>query len=523
MSILNYIFGPKLYMEYKGVPEPQRKMYEPGAAEKFGDQILSTLSVMWNISYYTSPLIITFLYRRGYFVAESMPTLAKITTSVGLIVMISLFMRGIGRLQSRAYSSMMKALEQAKANKTCGDADLRRFDFEFSAWPVDFDVGSTDDDKKKSLNVNSRRSGSLKIATLPCELAAYLAISTFGLSMMYPGSVKLLQKFMRPMLISGRAKLIEDDNGLRYKIKTIDSNEIDTVFVDNRNDNIGNGKTLVICSEGNAGFYEIGIMATPIALKYSVLGWNHPGFEGSTGKPYPEQDRNAIDAVVQFAIQQLGFAVEDIILYGWSIGGFSTLVAASNYAGVKGVILDATFDDVLYLAETRMPTSLSGIVKIAIRNYCNLNNSELAMKYHGPILLIRRTEDEIIAEDNRIETNRGNFLTLSVLKYRYPNIFRAAQIGKATNMLSKPLEVSNFTVAEEKLCMSRLITYASDQGKSFPMLIGEDYSEEVLNQMAMFLLRKHLRDFSSTHCSQLPGEFFSIPWDIPTEHGFVFT
>lgn len=43
-----------------------------------------------------------------------------------------------------------------------------------------------------------------------------------------------------------------------------------------------NGDTLVICSEGNAGFYEIGIMATPIEGGYSVLGWNHPGFGGSS-------------------------------------------------------------------------------------------------------------------------------------------------------------------------------------------------------------------------------------------------
>jgi hypothetical protein len=43
-----------------------------------------------------------------------------------------------------------------------------------------------------------------------------------------------------------------------------------------------NGSTLVICSEGNAGFYEIGIMVTPLEAGYSVLGWNHPGFGGST-------------------------------------------------------------------------------------------------------------------------------------------------------------------------------------------------------------------------------------------------
>ncbi|EDV95863.1 phosphatidylserine lipase ABHD16A [Drosophila grimshawi] len=520
MSFLNYIFGPKLYMEYKGVPEPQRKIYEPGAVEKFGEQILSTLSVVWSVSYYTSPLIFTFLYRRGYFAADSIPTLAKFTTSVGLIVIISLFMRGVGRRQSRTYTNMINALMLAKTNKST-DA-LRRFDIDFAAWPVDFDVKTLAGDAKKPINTASSCED-WSLATLPYELIAYVAIHTFGLSMIYPGSVKLIQKFMAPALISGRAKLIEDDNGIRYKVKTIDSNEIDTLFIDNRNDNVGNGKTLVICSEGNAGFYEVGIMGTPIALKYSVLGWNHPGFAGSTGQPKPDQDKNAIDAVVLFAHNHLGFAIEDIILYGWSIGGYSTLFAASLYPEVKGVVLDATFDDLLYLALPRMPISLGGIVRVAIRKYCNLNNAELSMKYHGPIFLIRRTEDEVIAEDNRIDTNRGNYLTLSVLKYRFPNLFSSTQLTRAKGLLSKPLESYSYPIAEEKLCMSRLITFASDEGKSYPMLIGADYNEETRSQMAIFLLRKHLRDYNSTHCTQLPGEFFSIPWDIPIEHGFVFT
>lgn len=45
-----------------------------------------------------------------------------------------------------------------------------------------------------------------------------------------------------------------------------------------------------------------------------------------------------------------------------------------------------------------MPNYLSHIVRVAIRNYCNLNNAELAKNYDGPLRLIRRTEDEIIAE-----------------------------------------------------------------------------------------------------------------------------
>lgn len=68
---------------------------------------------------------------------------------------------------------------------------------------------------------------------------------------------------------------------MRYKLLARDDNEIDAMFIDRRNSN-QNGNILVICCEGNAGFYEIGIMGTPIEAGYSVLGWNHPGFGGST-------------------------------------------------------------------------------------------------------------------------------------------------------------------------------------------------------------------------------------------------
>lgn len=75
--------------------------------------------------------------------------------------------------------------------------------------------------------------------------------------------------------------MIKVNRGVRNKLLTKENNEIDTMFVDKRNFR-PNGDTLVICCEGNAGFYEIGIMCTPIAAGYSALGWNHPGFGGST-------------------------------------------------------------------------------------------------------------------------------------------------------------------------------------------------------------------------------------------------
>jgi hypothetical protein len=60
-------------------------------------------------------------------------------------------------------------------------------------------------------------------------------------------------------------------------------------------------------------------------------------------------------------------------------------------------ILDASFDDVLPLALSRFPVAWEPLLKCVIREHMNLNNIEQLNKYSGPVLLYRRTEDEIIA------------------------------------------------------------------------------------------------------------------------------
>lgn len=54
--------------------------------------------------------------------------------------------------------------------------------------------------------------------------------------------------------------------------------------------------------------------------------------------PYLEQEQNAMETVMQFAIKDLKFAPDHIILFGWSIGGYSTAWAASLYPDVKEVV-----------------------------------------------------------------------------------------------------------------------------------------------------------------------------------------
>ena len=113
-----------------------------------------------------------------------------------------------------------------------------------------------------------------------CRMVQYLCVNIFGRRLMFPGSLQILRHMMNRGLLDGRTNLIVSYRAKRYLLKTADGNHIDTVFVDRRSTDTG--QTLVITCEGNAGFYEVGCMLTPIENGYSVLGWNRPGFGESS-------------------------------------------------------------------------------------------------------------------------------------------------------------------------------------------------------------------------------------------------
>lgn len=115
-----------------------------------------------------------------------------------------------------------------------------------------------------------------------------------------------------------------------------------------------------------------------------------------------------------------------------------------------------------------------------------------------------------------MDSNRGNYLILSILKHRYPHIYQEKQLNFCKQKLSQVLEKTaslrmffNYKIImksifhynvllihlcyflidyDDGLCQSLLITYASDQGKKFPLLIGDTYNEDLRQQMAMFLV-----------------------------------
>lgn len=94
----------------------------------------------------------------------------------------------------------------------------------------------------------------LQLLSSPSRLIGFIALHSFGISLIYPGSTpflfylsKLILKnyieidlilcyfyIVHENLMSGRRSLITSFGGMRYKLKTIDGNFIDSMFIDKR-------------------------------------------------------------------------------------------------------------------------------------------------------------------------------------------------------------------------------------------------------------------------------------------------
>ncbi|KOB70369.1 Protein BAT5, partial [Operophtera brumata] len=396
-------------------------LYQPHKIEEYADIVISVLAsyilqtnVFYSVSYYMSPFIGMYMYRRGFFTVQESETLVKLFTGIGCFLFMAFLIRAYGRVRNPQYMMFLDALNSPKEDLQAYLSRVRRFDFEFYAWPATYEIPYNPDNPcwNRSQPFVSKENNHLPFyQKCIVKSLAYIAVHTFALRLIYPGSLGLIQLMLWNPLVHGRASFIEDSDGQRVKVITADGNSIDTMFVDCRNRPHPNGKILVICSEGNSGFYEIGIMNTPLKAGYSVLGWNHPGFAGSTGLPYPRQEHCAIDAVMQYAILVLKFQPEQIVMFGWSIGGYSAAWAAGNYH-TKALILDATFDDLVPLAVNQMPASWEPLVKEVVRGHVDLNySSSVLYTFHCNVPCARSPGD--------ISSNRGNHLLLKVISHRH--------------------------------------------------------------------------------------------------------
>ncbi|KAF3425774.1 hypothetical protein E2986_10068 [Frieseomelitta varia] len=526
-------FGPRLFKVYEitWIGRLVEKSYEPNSLERWGDQIVICFAAIWSISLYTIPLVAIFFYEHSSSITENIFSLSKLAASASAIFIASLAARSFSRATNPVYLKFLKTLYEANAHYSAETKqELDKYEFEFWARPVDFNIKDVEKDsarEKLTLEKIAASSGRIKrqtgkefICTLPCKFLSYIVAHTFAIKMMYPGSVTILNWAFRSTLLKGRIHLVKH-GGERYKLLAADNNEIDAIFIDRRNKKT-NGDVLVITCEGNCGFYETGIISTPMSKGYSILGWNHPGFGSSTGAPYPLQEENAIDCVMRFAIDHLKFPEEQIILYGWSIGGYTATWAAMNYPSIQSLVLDATFDDVLPLA-IMMFSSLEGLVRNIIRDYFNLNIAEQLNRYNGTVLLIRRTEDEVVCtpSGNSLSGNRGNMLLAKLLMRRYSHLFM--ENSECAVLLVKFLsaDISNrksiieTVEVDEKQCLELIAADIEKNGGTvqYPCTLGEDCDSKTKQQLILFLATMYMKDQSSSHCTPLAVDLFQPGWD----------
>ncbi|XP_063851157.1 phosphatidylserine lipase ABHD16A-like [Scylla paramamosain] len=519
------LMGPRLYKIYGSLLQNgESEVYVPNILERFGNKIFQVIYVVQYVGMFTSPILALSFYR---WESLSLNSAIRLGTGLGLLVVVALVLRGAGRCFNPTYTTFLGILEEAQRlprPPAKAMEPLRQYEFDFASWPVNFkwsDI-SADDNKAR---VYVERAGGVadmhgnifsRTLQLPTRLVAYILTSSLGKYLMYPGCIQLLQLAIDNLLSQGREKLVKDFGGKRNKLLARDGNTIDTMLVDRRaKGQYPNGRTLVVCCEGNAGFYELGLMTTPLEAGYSVIGWNHPGFGGSTGSPYPSQEQNAVDAVMQFAIHSAGFREEDILIYGWSIGGYSSTWAAMNYPQISGLILDATFNHVLPLAVNRMPGCLNSIVTLAVSNHLNLNPGDQLARYPGPVTIVRRTQDEIITTDEtQLRCNCGNDLMLRLIKSRYPGLLCPQATEVLWQWLAEPFQGSNLTEwgVDGDLCSSLLSSYIAQHGESYPYTIGEDMSIDEKTKMLLYLSSKYLVDVPSGHNNPLEKHFFWRPW-----------
>lgn len=484
--------GPKLYKIYRD--GSMDNIYTPGILEKCSDQIITLGKNIWSIAFYTLPICCVYVYYKGIYNNYDSNSYIRVAGAVGCLMTLSFLVRGLGRSANPKYMEFLRTYNDKSLNKVTYLSMLRKYDFDFTAWPVTYDA-RPETSSRFSLQTSHTTSANLAIyEKIPIQFLAYMATHTFGLRMVYPGSLAIINYLFDSALMIGRTQLVEEFKGKRAKVKTVDNNIIDTMFVDNRNSQNKDGEMLVICCEGNSGFYEVGIMSSPIKAGYSALGWNHPGFAWSTGKPYPTQEQNAIDAVMQYAINELGFESSQIVLFGWSIGGYTAAWAAVNYPDIKALILDATFDDLLPLALNQMPPSWNLLVTEVIRSYIDLNISELVANFAGPIMLVRRTQDEIIClRQGHLSTNRGNNLLLKIIETRHSD---AASDPDVLSILE------SYIVLSERQRQSLLSTQPA--GKRIK---------------ALSLIQRYMSDYNSTHCTPLPeNQFKSVLDNFKKQH-----
>ncbi|KAL7059045.1 hypothetical protein AAHC03_013933 [Spirometra sp. Aus1] len=519
------ITGPSLVSVPTGSSSPT-VAYLPSTLERTCSFYISAAESCFGLAKWTILFWFPFALRTARNFA-SVVFYAKIFGCFSLAYLLASVCLGIGRLQNPTYARFIDLYFEAKKRPSKDLINLlTSYGFRHQ-WPTEFDVQTVDSSlwiPRKSLIPDRSNNTSILLSPLHWFLNR-----TIGVRMIYPGCTDLFNSWTLEPRMKAWGDLRIKHRGRRLGLLTRSGRFVETYYVDRRGrGENSNEDILVICCEGNAGFAEIGVIGAPLQNGYSVVAWNHPGFGSSEGFPYPDQEQDAMEAVLLFATRHLNFPKRNIRLFGWSIGGYTATWAAAQMPQIGGLILDATFDMLDELARNALPFVGESITVGLVHSYFDLHIAAQIARYPGPILILRRSHDEVITTKGP-ESNRGNYLLVKLLKYRFPFLFTEESEQRLWQFIllgaaqqEEFLATKNIVDDLMEPILQRELRKqvppgpptTKDQAElSFPSNLGNSgVSEAQKIQILIYLASKYFREVFGTHCTPLDPVAFTEPW-----------
>lgn len=492
-KFLKPFFGPNLY-RYHGSTNVPAFNYKASSLETFCSNILGKQKwAIYAAKYYLTYRIIWRLFNlTSSILPASLETLQSFTKLFFGCMVISWFVLGLSRISSPVYMNFLEVLQNPNSL-----TEIKKYDFDMIYWPTDYKATS---DCRPENKVILR-----PIKDKPFNPAFDYLCSGLGRWLIMPGSLAVVNAQLSWQLNQYRSKILEQFNdSKRVKIELDNSGKtfIDSIYIPGTDSTLK--KKIVICSEGNAGFYEVGILSAPFRKGYSVFGWNRPGFGQSFGQCNVENERRAITAILEYVRGVLKYKDQDIIVYGWSIGGYPSAVAANavNTDGEKIVstmVLDATFDHITHLVGSVLPSFVVPIGVKLVKHGWDLDVDQELQYYTGDILFYRRLRDEIISPGGpqRPDLNRINFLVLNHIQAKFD--LKIESLPETEQVKCKN---QGFLLARENLLSGGRLSRESQS--KLRILQGQD--KEVYDYF-----RHIFEDLVQGHNDPMPNDRFRVP------------
>lgn len=166
-------------------------------------------------------------------------------------------------------------------------------------------------------------------------------------------------------------KKLKLDNDWEISVKHLPNTDSEHILLYSH----GNGEDLGIVKEKLERFHKNG---------WAVFAYDYPGYGTSHGEPSEKGCYESIEKAYRHLVEDLHYRPENIVLYGYSLGGGPSFHLASKEK-VGGIIVEGTYTSIF-----RVAVPFKVLPWDVFDNHAKLDNIE------SPLLIIHGTNDSVV-------------------------------------------------------------------------------------------------------------------------------